>query len=191
MSDLESESLLVPKTTVAAILKDSLPEHMRCGGDTKDLLTLLCTQFIQQIASEANELADNEGKKTIMPSHVLGALESMGFSGPDWDEEIRKAGDVSKQAHSIKAKNSAKSKWKNQTMTQEELLAEQERLHARALAFQNLEQHLGHGHAALEIDSVASSSTTAAGKESARIGGGGDGSADADADGGGINFDED
>jgi histone H3/H4 len=39
------------------------------------------TEFIQLVSSESNEVATREGKNTIVPEHVLRALDALGFGG--------------------------------------------------------------------------------------------------------------
>lgn len=43
--------------------------------DTTDELIIVRTEFIHLISSEANEICDQESKKTIAPEHIIGALK--------------------------------------------------------------------------------------------------------------------
>ncbi len=39
-----------------------------------------CNEFVQCVASEANEISTKENKSTILPEHVVKALESLDFA---------------------------------------------------------------------------------------------------------------
>jgi len=57
-----------------------MPGEVRVASETVDMLIGCCTEFIQLISSEANEFATKEGKNTILPEHVIKALNELGFS---------------------------------------------------------------------------------------------------------------
>jgi hypothetical protein len=98
---------------MARLIQEMLPRDMICSKETRDLLTECCLgnflhisppsfyylhvviyssclsqlEFIEMIAAEANEICENEKKKTIVGEHVLGALEKLGFE--DCAPEVR------------------------------------------------------------------------------------------------------
>ena len=84
------------------------------------------------VASEANELSEKEKKNTIMPEHVVSALESLGFSA--FSAEVGAALEAWKAED--KASSSARSKLKSKDtgMSDEEALAAQQKLFADARA---------------------------------------------------------
>jgi hypothetical protein len=72
---------------------DLLPNDVTCAKETRDLIIECCVgelslvlyilvltdfhrgpEFIHLISSEANEICDQESKKTIAPEHIIGAL---------------------------------------------------------------------------------------------------------------------
>jgi len=53
--------------------------EVRLAGETRELLADCCTEFIQLVSSEANEICEKERRKTIMPEHILAALQALGF----------------------------------------------------------------------------------------------------------------
>ena len=50
------------------------------GNDVKEMIVECCNEFIQTISSEANEISTKENKTTILPEHVVAALESLDFA---------------------------------------------------------------------------------------------------------------
>lgn len=48
-----------------------------------------CTEFVQLLSSEANEVSTREKKSTIQPDHVIKALQELGFA--EFLEEVTAA----------------------------------------------------------------------------------------------------
>eukprot|EP01111_Echinosteliopsis_oligospora_P008926 TRINITY_DN2519_c0_g1_i1.p1 TRINITY_DN2519_c0_g1~~TRINITY_DN2519_c0_g1_i1.p1 ORF type:complete len:148 (-),score=38.95 TRINITY_DN2519_c0_g1_i1:73-516(-) len=124
----KDENLTLPKATVSKLIKEMLPEDVRCSNDTRDLILECCVEFIQLISSEANEVANKENKKTISADHVIKALTALGF-----EEYI---GDVTDVLDKHKSEASEKTKGtrrlENLGIPPEQLLREQQMLFARA-----------------------------------------------------------
>lgn len=80
-------------------------------------------------------------------------------------EEVAKVGDDSKEAATVRAQSQATRKAKFSQMTEEELLAEQERFMARAQAQSQLAENLMQGQAAL-LDEPSSSAGALGGASS-------------------------
>jgi len=87
-------------------------------------------QFIHLISSEANEICEQESKKTIAPEHIIGALKRLGF-----DSFTTEVEDVLKD-HKQQQKDREKkvSKLEQSGMTEEELLEAQQKLFAQSRA---------------------------------------------------------
>jgi len=139
MSDREGNSggalptdddLSLPKATVAKMITELLPNDVVCAKETRDLVIECCVEFIHLISSEANEICEQESKKTIAPEHIIGALKRLGF-----DSFTTEVEDVLKE-HKQQQKDREKkvSKFEQSGMTPEELLAEQEKLFAASRA---------------------------------------------------------
>ncbi|KAL0949573.1 hypothetical protein HGRIS_009622 [Hohenbuehelia grisea] len=138
MSDREGHStapptdddLSLPKATVAKMITELLPPDVVCAKDTRDLVIECCVEFIHLISSEANDICEKESKKTIAPEHIISALKTLGF-----DSFIAEVEDVLKD-HKQQQKDREKkvSKFEQSGMTEEELLAMQERLFADSRA---------------------------------------------------------
>jgi len=65
----------VSAATIAKMISDLLPPGLRMSQDVKDLVMETCTEFVQCVASEANEISTKDNKTTITPEHVVRALE--------------------------------------------------------------------------------------------------------------------
>ncbi|KAJ6539157.1 histone-fold-containing protein [Mycena capillaripes] len=138
MSDREGNSgapptdddLSLPKATVAKMITELLPSDVVCAKETRDLVIECCVEFIHLISSEANEICEQESKKTIAPEHIIGALKRLGF-----DSFTTEVEDVLKE-HKQQQKDREKkvSKFEQSGMTPEELLAAQEELFAASRA---------------------------------------------------------
>lgn len=108
-----------------------------CAKETRDLVIECCVEFIHLISSEANEICEQESKKTIAPEHIINALKRLGF-----DSFTSEVEDVLKD-HKQQQKDREKkvSKFEQSGMTEEELLAKQEELFAASRAkFQSTQQ---------------------------------------------------
>nr|GEV47641.1 protein Dr1 homolog [Tanacetum cinerariifolium] len=127
------EDASLPKATMTKIIKEMLPPDVRVARDTQDLLIECCVEFINLISSESNEVCSREDKRTIAPEHVLKALEVLGFG--DYIEDVYAAYEQHKletvdTVRAGKCTNGAE-------MTEEEALAEQQRMFAEARARMN------------------------------------------------------
>lgn len=145
MSDREGHSgappgdddLSLPKATVAKMIAELLPSDIVCARETRDLVIECCVEFIHLISSEANEICEQESKKTIAPEHIIAALKRLGFEA--FMSEVE---DVLKD-HKQQQKDREKkvSKLEQSGMTEAELQAQQEALFAASRAkFQSAQQ---------------------------------------------------
>ncbi|XP_062116893.1 protein Dr1 homolog isoform X2 [Humulus lupulus] len=126
------EDASLPKATMTKIIKEMLPPDVRVARDAQDLLIECCVEFINLISSESNEVCGREEKRTIAPEHVLKALEVLGFS--EYIEEVYAA----YEQHKVETMDLRSGKWSNGAeMTEEEALAEQQRMFAEARARMN------------------------------------------------------
>ncbi|XP_012092936.1 protein Dr1 homolog isoform X4 [Jatropha curcas] len=119
------EDASLPKATMTKIIKEMLPPDVRVARDAQDLLIECCV--------ESNEVCSKEEKRTIAPEHVLKALEVLGFG--EYIEEVYAA----YEQHKLETMDSLKGgKWSNGAeMTEEEAVAEQQRMFAEARARMN------------------------------------------------------
>jgi len=145
MSDREGHSggpptdddLSLPKATVAKMISELLPNDIVCAKETRDLVIECCVEFIHLLSSEANEICEQESKKTIAPEHIISALKRLGF-----DSFTTEVEDVLKD-HKQQQKDREKkvSKLEQSGMTEEELLEAQQKLFAQSRAiFESTQQ---------------------------------------------------
>ncbi|KAI3416859.1 CBFD_NFYB_HMF domain-containing protein [Psidium guajava] len=128
------EDASLPKATMTKIIKEMLPPDVRVARDAQDLLIECCVEFINLVSSESNEVCNREEKRTIAPEHVLKALEVLGFG--EYIEEVYAAYEQHK--HETMQDSLKGGKWSNGAeMTEEALLAEQQRMFAEARARMN------------------------------------------------------
>ncbi|KAJ1392321.1 hypothetical protein SESBI_35866 [Sesbania bispinosa] len=160
------EDASLPKATMTKIIKEMLPPDVRVARDAQDLLIECCVEFINLVSSESNEVCNREEKRTIAPEHVLRALEVLGFgeyieevyaayeqhkletmmdclegaSAALIDGPLKKPSNLSWFPSNLTLLDSLRGggKWSNGAeMTEEEALAEQQRMFAEARARMN------------------------------------------------------
>ncbi|KAI0080738.1 histone-fold-containing protein [Panus rudis PR-1116 ss-1] len=124
------EDLSLPKATVSKMIAELLPNDLTCAKETRDLVIECCVEFIHLISSEANEICEQESKKTIAPEHIISALKRLGF-----DSFTAEVEDVLKD-HKQQQKEREKKVTKLETcgVPEEELLRQQQELFAKSLA---------------------------------------------------------
>lgn len=126
------EDVSLPKSTMFKIIKEMLPPDVRVARDTQDLLVECCVEFINLLSSESNDVCSREEKKTIAPEHVIRALQDLGFK--EYIEEVYAA----YEQHKLDTLDSPKaSKFTGVEMSEEEAVAEQQRMFAEARARMN------------------------------------------------------
>ena len=56
------------------MIKDFMPESLRMSQQSSELIIQLAMHFLHYLSDTSNNVCNNEGKKTITPSHVIKAL---------------------------------------------------------------------------------------------------------------------
>lgn len=69
-SQLPEDELTVPRAPLNKMIKELLP-NVRVANDARELILNCCTEFIQLVSSEANDICNKQAKKTISPEHAL------------------------------------------------------------------------------------------------------------------------
>jgi len=128
MSTPESdEDLTIPRAAMNKMIKEILPS-IRVANDSRELILNCCTEFIHLISSEANEICNQQTKKTISPEHVLQALDRLGFG-----DFRRSAEEVMEDCKQVAAKRRRQStRLEHLGIPEEELLRQQQELFAKA-----------------------------------------------------------
>ncbi|KAI9489032.1 histone-fold-containing protein [Zychaea mexicana] len=118
------DELSLPKATVMKLINEMMPSDIVCSKEARDLLIDSCVEFIHLIASESNEIADRETKKTIAGEHVISALKELGFE--DYVEDVEEVYKEHRQQQKDRDKRS--SRLEKTGISEEELLRQQELL---------------------------------------------------------------
>ncbi|EJF62925.1 histone-fold-containing protein [Dichomitus squalens] len=122
------DDLSLPKATVTKMISELLPNDITCAKETRDLIIECCVEFIHLVSSEANEICEQESKKTIAPEHIISALKRLGFES--FTSEVESVLKDHKQQQKDREKKV--SKLESSGLTEEELLAQQEALFAQS-----------------------------------------------------------
>jgi len=124
------DDLSLPRATVAKMIQELLPDDVACAKETRDLVIECCVEFIHLISSEANEICEQESKKTIAPEHIISALKRLGF-----ETFVSEVEDVLKDHKQLQKDREKKtSKLEQSGLSEEELLRQQEELFAQSRA---------------------------------------------------------
>ena len=76
----------LPRSTMAQKIREAFPSELRVSGATVDLLIDCCTEFVQLVTSEANDICTKESKATMNPEQIIQALQQLEF--PEFEEEL-------------------------------------------------------------------------------------------------------
>ena len=112
------------------MITERLPPGLKLSAEVKEMVLESCNEFVQCIASEANEISTKENKSTILPEHVVKALESLDFAS--YVETVSAA--MVEMKEEGKEARAEKKKKKGMQMTPEEALAMQQKMFAEAKA---------------------------------------------------------
>ncbi|KAI4264096.1 MAG: hypothetical protein L6R42_000782 [Xanthoria sp. 1 TBL-2021] len=135
MSDKEfggTDDLSLPKATVSKIITEILQPSpgVAFTKDARDLLIACCVEFITLISFQANEIAENETKKTIAIEHIDRALRELGF--PEYVQEVLASAGEHKDA--LKSREKKANKVGQSGLSDAELARQQEELFRSATA---------------------------------------------------------
>ncbi|XP_071874423.1 negative cofactor 2beta [Bombus fervidus] len=126
-SPTEDDELTLPRASINKIIKEILP-HVRVANESRELILNCCTEFIHLVSSEANEICNQQQKKTINAEHILQALEKLGFGDYSVEAEA-----VLRDCKAVAAKRRRQStRLENLGIPEEELLRQQQELFAKA-----------------------------------------------------------
>lgn len=66
----EEDELTLPRASINKMIKELVPS-VRVAFESRELILNCCTEFIHLLSSEANEVCNQNNKKTINAEHVL------------------------------------------------------------------------------------------------------------------------
>eukprot|EP01080_Neovahlkampfia_damariscottae_P007727 gene7727-12197_t len=127
MSKKIEEDLSLPKSTIQKIIKEHLKADIRCSNETRELISECCVEFVQMLATEANDICNKQNKKTISGAHIIDSLRKLGY-----ESYIEKAEEVLEEHKVEQEKTNKPKKFNTSGLSQEELLKEQQRLFNQA-----------------------------------------------------------
>lgn len=156
MDDVEApngpdDDLTLPRSAVNKMVKELLP-HLRVANNSRELILNCCTEFILLLSSQSNEICEKRQKKTILPEHVIEALQELGFGSYVTDVEDVLSNFKTQLSH----RNKGSKKLDKMGLSEEELIRQQQALFAEARQ-QQYEYELAQHNAAME----AAAATTA------------------------------
>ncbi|KAG1680325.1 hypothetical protein FOA52_015415 [Chlamydomonas sp. UWO 241] len=128
------DDLSLPKATIQKLVKEFIPGDVRVSSDAFDALVGCCTEFVQLMSSESNEIATKNQKCMVQPDHVMTALQELGFDEfkagvtAAWDEQKEEAKAESTRKAAIKSKHA------QNDLTEEQLIEMQKQMFAAARA---------------------------------------------------------
>eukprot|EP00177_Eucheuma_denticulatum_P008651 GFKZ01015741.1.p1 GENE.GFKZ01015741.1~~GFKZ01015741.1.p1 ORF type:complete len:140 (-),score=24.35 GFKZ01015741.1:188-607(-) len=121
----------LPKATVNKFANEVATSlDVRLTAETRELIVACCTEFVQLLSSEANEICERDRKKTITPEHVLRALTALGMER--FSKEVEDEYERAKADDKLKTRGSRRGAKEKPTVDTEELLRQQEALFAQA-----------------------------------------------------------
>ena len=94
--------------------------------ETRDLLISASVEFVTMLTSEANELAERAGKKTVACEHVLGAARDLGF--PEYVPALQEAAAAWRAGQASAREKKGGGKMERSGLSREELIRAQEEL---------------------------------------------------------------
>lgn len=69
-ADQPDDELTIPRAAMNKMIKELLP-NVRVANEARELILNCCTEFIHLLSSEANEICNQQQKKTINAEHIL------------------------------------------------------------------------------------------------------------------------
>ncbi|OSX73753.1 hypothetical protein BU14_0328s0005 [Porphyra umbilicalis] len=124
-----AEEVALPKATVNKFVNEIAGGlDMRLTSETRELLAEVCTEFVQMLSAEANDLCEADKKKTITPGHILRAMEKLGLERYQKDVQDDFARHKEDEKQHPKGKNGGWSSMKASGVTDEELQRQQQQL---------------------------------------------------------------
>lgn len=126
-----TDDVALPKATVNKFANDVASSmEVRLTMDTRDLIAECCSEFVQLLSSEANDICEADSKKTITPEHVLRALKGLGFER--YFQQVTDEFERVKVEEKGRSREKARKDKKKGAVPTEQLLAMQEALFAKA-----------------------------------------------------------
>lgn len=66
----DDDELTLPRASINKMIKELVP-RVRIANEARELVLNCCTEFIHLLSSEANDICNQNHKKTINAEHIL------------------------------------------------------------------------------------------------------------------------
>lgn len=83
----QDDELTIPRASMNKMIKELLP-NVRVANEARELILNCCTEFIHLVSSEANEICNQQQKKTINAEHILACVYLLKLLHTYEDESI-------------------------------------------------------------------------------------------------------
>lgn len=124
------ETTSIPRAAIEKIIREQLLQGCKFSPDAPLLLQSVLREFVQMLATQANERATAQNKNTVSEAHATDALEELGF------KHLADARETGSEATISEPKPAGRKKGKKRAqpsgMSEEELLRAQQELFASA-----------------------------------------------------------
>lgn len=128
----KDEDLNIPRAAINKFVKEVVPD-VRVSTETKEIILRCCNEFIHIVTSEANNVCEEQQKKTIASDHILAVFNRLGL--PDLKEVVEDAETACKGR-----KKRQSTKLEHTGISEEELFKQQQELINKAKLEQAQEQ---------------------------------------------------
>ena len=149
-STLPDDDLTLPRSAVNKMVKELLP-HIRVANNSRELILNCCTEFILLLSSQSNEICEKRQKKTILPEHVMEALQELGYG--NYIQDVKDV--LSTFKTHLSTRNKGNKKLDTKGLSEEELIKQQQALFAEARQ-QQYDYELAQHNAAVEAATAQS-----------------------------------
>lgn len=75
-ANAEDDELTLPRASINKMIKELVPS-VRIANEARELILNCCTEFIHLLSSEANDICNQNNKKTINAEHILQGKRSI------------------------------------------------------------------------------------------------------------------
>lgn len=128
----KDEDLNIPRAAINKFVKEVVPD-VRVSTETKEIILRCCNEFIHIVTSEANNVCEEQQKKTIASDHILAVFNRLGW--PEFKEVVEDAETACKGR-----KKRQSTKLEHTGISEEELFKQQQELINKAKLEQAQEQ---------------------------------------------------
>lgn len=128
----KDDDLNIPRAAINKFVKEVIPD-VRVSNETREVILRCCNEFIHVVTTEANEICEEQQKKTIASDHMLAVFDRLGW--PEYKELVDNADSACKSR-----KKRQSTKLEHTGIPEDVLLRQQQELFNKAKLEQAQEQ---------------------------------------------------